>query len=131
MAEHNELVNVAENQGNPYDAKASEFSVAHVSARNGQSEDGGGKDMLVKQSKTQEGARHAQDGVSEANDSMDENASAVAANFKVERNKGESSSMATSPDLRVSVDFRDGDADCSGYKKTRVGEVPGLTVHIG
>lgn len=132
MGGKDQLVNLGMNQGSPRNAVASDFPDGKTSASVGTGQ-GSNSDYegLVPQNKNQEGPQHTEDGTSSTNDSMDEKASAVGANFKVSTNSGESSNKAVTPSIPESVDLLSGDITSSGYSQTRVKEVPDKLAHIG
>lgn len=131
MGAKDNLVPQTTSHRDPYRAKASEFPVTSVTPANGQgSDDAGQKDKLVSQSYNQIGPRHTQDGPNKENDSMQENAAAVASNFKVSRNQGESSVAPGSPSFPESIDLGTGKISSKGYSPTRLDEVPDKLVTI-
>jgi len=124
-----ELVSQSPKQVDSYHARGADFPVKKVSAAHGQSEDqmGGG---LVPWPGNLSSPREVEVSGGEK-DSMTERASRVAANFKVSKNSGESGSAPTSPGNEYSVNLSTGHVECSGYKQTRVKEVPEDEVTIG
>jgi hypothetical protein len=130
MGGKDELVPQTAQQVDSYHAKASEFPVKKVMAGHGQSSDeaGGG---LVPWPGNLTSPRKAEIPSEGESDSMGSRASAVASNFKVSRNAGESGVAPVSPENEYSVDLSTGRIGCSKYKETRVKEVAEDSVSIG
>jgi hypothetical protein len=119
-------------QKDPYKAKASEFPVKKVSAAHGQSEDNSSEqDQLVPWDGNKTSPRHVEIPSEGESDSMASRESAVAGNFKVSRNAGESGVAPVSPGMDYAVNLSTGRIECDGYKGTRVKEVVEDSVSIG
>lgn len=95
-------------QRDPYRAKASDFPVKKVTPANGQGVDGGGKDQLVPWMGNLTSPRHVEIPAEGESDSMASRASAVASNFKVSTNSGESGSSPTSMTIAEGIDCSTG-----------------------
>jgi hypothetical protein len=119
------------NQKDPYKAQGSDFPVKKVSPANGQGVDGPGKDQLVPWSGNLTSPRMVEIPSEGESDSMKSRAGAVAANFKVSKNSGESGVAPTSPGMDYTINLSDGRIECAGYKSTRVKEVVEDSVSIG
>jgi hypothetical protein len=117
-------------QKDPYRAKASEFPVKKISAAHGQSEDAPNEqDQLVPWDGNKESPRHVEIPSEGESDSMSSRQSAVAGNFKVSRNAGESGVAPVSVSITEGVDCSTG--RITGGKLTRVDSVFEDKVSIG
>jgi|SRR5581483_3683504 len=135
-----QLVSIGSKQGNPYDAKGSDFSVKRVAPKHGQGagEAGSksGDNELARLAENQEGVRHVEDGGRGPHGSgtpsgwVDGNRSKhVAAAFPIEVNRGESNSEGGEIGIPESVSLHTGHIE-GGSKQTKVKEVPQYNVRI-
>lgn len=130
--EKNDLVPQAPQQKDPYQARASEFPVKRVPAKNGQSSAGeagfsSGKNELARYTSGQESARTVEDdGIGEFGSGTPvpgNRAARVQASFPISVNDGESNSDTGEISIAESVNLQTGYLECSG-SRTPVDEVP-------
>jgi hypothetical protein len=95
-------------QRDPYRAKASDFPVKKVTPANGQGVDGNGKDQLVPWMGNLTSPRQVEIPNEGESDSMASRASAVASNFKVSTNAGESGVAPSSVSISEGIDCSTG-----------------------
>lgn len=130
-SEHNKLVGQGDFQKDPYRVKGSDWSVAHVDARTGQSGTYGtksGYNELASQSVNIEGARHAEDDGPMTPVPADRSR-VVASGFPIEVNKGEGSSDTGEIGIQTMVDLQTG--YITGGDGGVVQYVPQHDVHVG
>jgi hypothetical protein len=136
--EKDKLVSLNAAQENPYLCRPEDFGVRSVNPAHGQGGKVGtaeGKDKLVKLSENQESPRHVQDPdtgsrASKTHDSMQENADAIGANFKVATNAGESSVGGPSAEnIEEGLDMSTGYVTCK-RPRTAIQDVPESKVTI-
>jgi hypothetical protein len=131
MGAKDKLVDLTIQHTDPYRARGNDFPVKNSSlGKAGMAE---GRNELVDLSKNQEGPRMTQgwSGDRSDRDSMGANAQAVDANFKVERNKGESGVAPVSPDLADAVDLASGRIEVRGARQDKVMSVADRQVEQG
>jgi hypothetical protein len=104
----NALESQTPQQKNPYAATGSDFPVKKVTPANGQGVDGPGKDQLVPWMGNLTSPRHVEIPSEGESDSMASRASAVASNFKVSTNAGESGVSPVSMDIAEGIDCSTG-----------------------
>ena len=130
--EKNDLVPQTTGQKDPYQARAAEFPVKRVPAKNGQSSSGeagfsSGKNELARYTSGQEGPRTIEDdGVGEYGSGTPvpgNRAAGVASAFPISVNDGESNSDTGQISIAESVNLQTGYLECSG-SRTPVDEVP-------
>ena len=132
------LVSQGHDQVDNYMVKPSDFPVKPVTAFTGQSGGHGmaeGKDQLVADSENQCGPRHVEDegpgshgAGTPSGWSSGGRSGKVASNFPV--SKGGAGEGGTSVNSPYSVNLMTGEFECSGYSKTKVGEIGQHDVHI-
>ena len=116
----NELVSQNPSQVDSYRVTGKDFPDKSSGAKGSSS----GNNDLVKQSKTQEGARY---NAGEGPADWGKEGSA----FSVSKNKGESSEAPSSPSIPESVNLVSGKISVKGSNTTKVDEVPDKLVHLG
>jgi len=135
------LIAMGAQQIDPYRARGGDFPVKAVDAKTGQSGAHGtaeGMDKLAEYTENQCGPRYAEDGgpgSSGAGTPTEWNSGGrsarVASSFPIETNKGESSSMATTPSLAESLNLQTGMIEVKGYSPTKMKETGESKVTIG